>query len=763
MRVVVGLGRWLMREAVAAIAPVVAGCAGVLIGRQVGNSAVGRMIGQHLEGALDYFGRRIVARWLEFFEQEPATAQRSLEELAQIPPEAARQEAELALDQLDVHLVEADRQAALDYLTAIPQILSRTLAQAARAGLETQDAGVLLRLLPADVPPYASPCPLPGTTYRLEELAGLGGFGSVYRAVDPRMPYLPLALKFCRDASAIPILRRERDNLERLLQANPAEWSPRVVRLCGYDLDHATPYLVYEWVPGGDLATLLDSRTTPPEPKLVLSWMRGILEGLAFAHRRGVVHRDLKPANILIAPDGIKVTDFGIGTITRTAENANPTRSLLRGAGTPRYMAPEQRRGAPADPRHDLYSVGVLWYQCLLGDTCAEIHPGWEDELRETVAAPEGQIAAIRRCVGTLSQRPTDAGALLALLEEQETSADAVPPALVEQVTRLHEAHQQMAGAATLHWTRHVLLLLGAFVAFELVAGLAIAVPVVLLEDYGDRSWRHWTPLLVIPGSILSFWLAYVAWRWLRNRLVARRTAGFLGEVTTQADQLQANFPEAVAAWGGREMLLDGEAVERLCLQLQARARRSRSEPARRDVSRWKPTPATRPAPNATNTVISPNPHLQQELFHQYRAALKAVEKAQVSPPWVRTAMTFIAIYSGMIGLGVLVALPVVFLALYGGLWERAVGIPVVSLIGASLAGGISYGLTRWFHRWQRSRRVAGPTQELSARVELLARAYPAEISVLGGTGVLTDPRTGSTACARLEVLLDSPLSPTNP
>ena len=139
--------------------------------------------------------------------------------------------------------------------------------------------------------PYPASADLPGTPYRLVELLGAGGFGAVYRAVSPTLQHLPLAIKFCLDRSLLPALNQERSNLERLMRAGGDHRAAHVVRLYGYDLDHPTPYLVYEYVAGGDLTRLVAARPgdrrRSARPAEVLGWVLQVAEGLAFAHRSG--------------------------------------------------------------------------------------------------------------------------------------------------------------------------------------------------------------------------------------------------------------------------------------------------------------------------------------------------------------------------------------------------------------------------------------------------------------------------------------------
>jgi eukaryotic-like serine/threonine-protein kinase len=197
--------------------------------------------------------------------------------------------------------------------------------------------------------------------YRLDEHIAVGGMGEVWQGTD-----LVLNRKV-----AVKLLRPEHANDEDLLARFRSE-----ARLAGllshpnicqvFDFNDAQPpdpaYLVMEYVDGPSLAGLLHDG--PLDSARTMDIVAQAARGLAAAHRAGMIHRDVKPGNLLVRDDGlIKVSDFGIAR----AESATPVTRTGLLPGTPGYMAPERSAGAGATPSSDLYSLGVVAYQCLTG------------------------------------------------------------------------------------------------------------------------------------------------------------------------------------------------------------------------------------------------------------------------------------------------------------------------------------------------------------------------------------------------------------
>jgi formylglycine-generating enzyme required for sulfatase activity len=357
-----------------------------------------------------------------------------VEQLARLSPEEARAHAEAAVSSLEPPPDGRVRRALTTYLAQVPDAIRRSQRRPADPSGKTLDihlslcrAEDLVPLLPAHTPHFQPGDRPPGLgDWELEELLGVGGFGEVWRARNLHLGQ-HAALKFCLDPHAAAILRREADLLGRLLRHGG---HPGIVALRHTYLSADPPCLQYEFVPGGDLAGLALEWHRARRPSLVedvTRLMRDLAEVTAFAHGLSppVVHRDLKPANILIRrePDGTPrpcVSDFGLAGIARHAvAEGSPGVSqtlpftVVRGAHTPLYASPEQIRGADPDPRDDVYSLGVIWYQLLTGDLSLLALPAdWQDELSER-GVPGKVVRLIGACLATrVERRPAGAADL---------------------------------------------------------------------------------------------------------------------------------------------------------------------------------------------------------------------------------------------------------------------------------------------------------------------------------------------------------------
>jgi serine/threonine-protein kinase len=196
--------------------------------------------------------------------------------------------------------------------------------------------------------------------YRLEAKLGSGGMSTVYLARDQTLDR----------AVAVKVMHREMseqaEQLERFRQEARAVAKlshPNVVSVIDAGEDGGYPYIVFEYVEGETLKQRI-GREGPLDPQEAIAYAIEIARGLSVAHARNMVHRDIKPQNILIDAEGrAKLTDFGI---SRQLEQDGMT-ATGRVLGTTDYVAPEQAMGRGADPRSDVYSLGVVLYEMLIG------------------------------------------------------------------------------------------------------------------------------------------------------------------------------------------------------------------------------------------------------------------------------------------------------------------------------------------------------------------------------------------------------------
>jgi len=206
--------------------------------------------------------------------------------------------------------------------------------------------------------------------YRLERVLGKGGMGAVYEAADLRLKR-QVAIKLVLgskvgDPASLRRLGREARALARLSH-------PNIVATYDFGMiESEAAYLVMEFVPGTTLRAEITQRHIAPA--LAADWFEQLIEGVKAAHAAGVVHRDLKPENVLIAPslDGknqVKIADFGIAKWSLPGLESTNLTAPGTVVGSFHYMSPEQLAGQSVDERTDIFSIGVMVFEALTGQT----------------------------------------------------------------------------------------------------------------------------------------------------------------------------------------------------------------------------------------------------------------------------------------------------------------------------------------------------------------------------------------------------------
>jgi eukaryotic-like serine/threonine-protein kinase len=309
--------------------------------------------------------------------------------------------------------------------------------------------------------------------YRLDERLASGGMGEVWKATDELLGR-PVAVKLLKEQFVSDESFRMRFRAEARFAASLQHSG--IAQVYDYGEQDDLAYLVMELVPGETLSRILNVEGRL-SPDTTLDIVGQAARALHVAHSTGIIHRDIKPANLMVTADGVvKITDFGIArasdglALTRTGEVM----------GTPQYLSPEQAEGKPATPASDVYSLGAVAYECLVGRRPFVAESAVATalaHLREPVpdlpaTVPPALAAVVRRALAKdPAERYADGAAFAAAV--REAAADPAP-------TRVLTTPAPVAAAPA-------------------VAAAAAAADVGR-ETWRDRAARVPTPLWAVAG-----------------------------------------------------------------------------------------------------------------------------------------------------------------------------------------------------------------------------------------------------------------------
>ena len=391
--------------------------------------------------------------------------------------------------------------------------------------------------------------------YRIDSRIARGGMAKVYLAHDTRLERL-VAIKIMHehladDGDYAARFIREARHTARLAH-------PNIMSVFDQGYVDDTLYLVMEYLPGMTLRDLLnDFGTLTTEQSLDIA--KAVLQGLAVAHREGILHRDVKPENVILVDDGrIKIGDFGLA---RPVNNATDTgKSLL---GTVAYIAPELLTRTSADSRSDLYSVGIMLYEMLtgtqpfVGDTPMQVAV---QHAQQSMPFASASNPTVSRAVDDVIQwatqknptdRPKDARTMLDALTHAFTNGDSDTHA----PTRVIDAALTAASIEDSRETQRDIPTVPSMVRNEPQATLpsqpsvprgrgvrrwlAVVLAIALLGGGGASAW--W--FLAGPGSLTAS--ATVAGMTPDQATTALNTAGFV-VVEPASEEYDTDIPEGM-------------------------------------------------------------------------------------------------------------------------------------------------------------------------------------------------------------------------
>jgi len=363
----------------------------------------------------------------------------------------------------------------------------------------------------------SAPFELIANRYQLLSRIGAGGFGEVWRGVDTVLNR-PVAVKLLRSELTGQGEAIRRFQAEARLAGALAHAA--VVRVYDYDQSPSSwpPYLVMEYVDGPSLAEHLAAG--PAGPARTMDLVAQIASGLQAAHSMGLAHGDIKPHNVLLTGEGrVKLADFGVWLGHGTEDAAVPETLL----GTPEYQAPERTTGGLASAASDLYSLGILAYQCLTGRVPFRgraVEVAAAHRSRPLPPLPAGTLPQVAGLIAELTakdpaERPGSAETIARRAAEIHAEITPVPraaltgnagsqpppltPPAVRSATETDTARPVPAACPERSRRRHLGLAAAAVIAAVVLAGALALVP------HGRQSGANVpvAPLVTVDGSAL--------------------------------------------------------------------------------------------------------------------------------------------------------------------------------------------------------------------------------------------------------------------
>jgi serine/threonine-protein kinase len=394
--------------------------------------------------------------------------------------------------------------------------------------------------------------------YELEGEIGSGGMATVYLARDIRHDR-KVALKILRSELAAS-LGAERFLQEVRVTANLQH--PHILPLFDSEEVDGFLYYVMPFVEGESLRERLNREHELPVSEAA-RLLRDVVDGLAAAHKLGVVHRDIKPENVLISGRHAMVADFGVAKAVSEATGRHKLTTLGVALGTPSYMAPEQAAADEAiDHRADIYAVGVMAYELLTGRPpfftgtpqqilAAQVMESPQPVTKLRASVPLAFETIIMRC---LEKKPADrwqsAEELLSQLEGLATPSGGVTPSDTRPVRAPGGRQRWLAPAALIAAAATVVIV----AASQMLASGPLTITTSNIRPVTSQPGMEWQPALSPDGSQV----AYVRHDSTHGRVVVRSTRDVAGAGLTLVPEglTDQGFPawspdgEFVSFWG---------------------------------------------------------------------------------------------------------------------------------------------------------------------------------------------------------------------